>query len=70
MEPESEAQGRLNFKLRERTMPPSWAGRIPTSTFLIEAQRIVDLARQAGLTLRLVGGVAIRLRSVHLEALA
>lgn len=44
-------------------MPPEWDGIVPTEAFVSEAKRIVDKATQAGLTVRLMGGVAIRIHS-------
>jgi hypothetical protein len=48
---------------REIEMPPEWGGIIPSQVFLDEAARIVAAADRAGLTLRVMGGVAIRLHT-------
>lgn len=48
---------------RETEMPPEWGGIIPSQVFLDEARRIVAEAERAGLTLRAMGGVAIRLHT-------
>lgn len=55
---------------REIEMPPEWGGIIPSEVFLEEAKRIVAEAGQAGLTLRALGGVAIRLHTLNHEDLA
>jgi hypothetical protein len=48
----------------EVEMPPEWGGIIPSQVFLDEAERIVSEAERAGLTLRAMGGVAIRLHAL------
>jgi hypothetical protein len=55
---------------REIEMPPEWGGIIPSQVFLDEAQRIVAEAGRAGLTLRVMGGVAIRLHTLEQADLA
>lgn len=55
---------------REIEMPPEWGGIIPSEVFLAEAKRIVAEAKQEGLTLRALGGVAIRLHTLDQEHLA
>jgi hypothetical protein len=55
---------------REIEMPPEWGGAIPSQVFLDEAQRIVIEAERAGLTLRAMGGVAIRLHTMEQADLA
>ncbi|MFQ5946573.1 MAG: hypothetical protein ACE5NC_10055, partial [Anaerolineae bacterium] len=45
----------------EIRMPEEWDGIIPTEVFLHEARRIVDEANDRALTLRVLGGVGIRL---------
>ena len=55
---------------REIEMPPEWDGIIPSRVFLDEATRIVAEAERAGLTLRAMGGVAIRLHTLDQEGLA
>jgi hypothetical protein len=59
-----------SFELVERMLPPEWGGRVPTSVFLAKAQRLVDVAQQEGFVLRVVGGVAVRLRSPELQDFA
>ncbi|MFQ5946422.1 MAG: hypothetical protein ACE5NC_09280, partial [Anaerolineae bacterium] len=46
---------------REIRMPEEWDGIIPTEVFLDEARRIVHEAKERALTLRVLGGVGIRL---------
>jgi len=48
---------------REVEMPPEWGGIIPSQVFVDEAERIVAEAERAGVTLRAMGGVAIRLHT-------
>jgi hypothetical protein len=55
---------------REIEMPPEWGGVIPSQVFLDEARRIVAEAGRAGLTLRVMGGVAIRLHTMEQADLA
>jgi hypothetical protein len=43
----------------KRELPEEWKGIVPTEVFLREAQEIVGKAKQAGLTLRLLGGLSI-----------
>lgn len=49
---------------REIEMPSEWGGIIPSQVFLDEARRIVAEAERAELTLRAMGGVAIRLHTL------
>ncbi len=58
------------LEIEERRLPSDWNGIVPVSVFLDEAQRVVTAARDAGFTLRILGGVAVRLHCVHHEALA
>ena len=44
-------------------MPAEWGGIIPSQVFVDEAVRIVNSAASAGLTLRVMGGVAIRIHT-------
>jgi hypothetical protein len=44
-------------------MPEAWRGVVPSHVFLEEAVRLVEEAESRGLTLRALGGVAIRLHS-------
>lgn len=55
---------------REIEMPPEWGGIVPAQVFLDEAKRIVAEAERAGLTLRVMGGVAIRLHALEQRDLA
>jgi hypothetical protein len=55
---------------REIDMPPEWGGIIPSQVFLNESTRIVSEAERAGLTLRAMGGVAIRLHTLDQVGLA
>lgn len=58
------------LEIEERRLPPEWNGIVPVRVFLEEAQRIVTTARAAGFSLRILGGVAVRLHCAHNEALA
>ena len=51
-------------------MPPEWGGIIPSQVFVDEARRIVREADRAGVTLRAMGGVAIRLHTLEKADLA
>jgi len=42
-----------------RELPGEWNGVVPTEVFIRESERIVDEAREEGLTLRILGGLAI-----------
>ena len=42
-------------------MPPEWGGIVPTEIFLQEGARLVDEASKRRISLRLLGGVAIRI---------
>jgi len=44
-------------------MHPEWGGVVPTEVFLEEGGKIVEAASKAGIPLRLIGGVAIRIHS-------
>lgn len=46
-------------------MPPEWGGKIPTSIFLEEAQRILKAAAEKRLALKILGGLGIRLHSLN-----
>jgi hypothetical protein len=46
-------------------MPEEWGGIIPTDVFLEEGRRIVDEATKRGISLRLLGGVAIRIHCIE-----
>jgi len=46
-------------------MPEEWGGIIPTEVFIEEGKRIVDEATRRGISLRLLGGVAIRFHCVE-----
>ncbi len=42
-----------------RELPPEWNGIVPTEVFMKESERIVDEAKKNGLTMRILGGLAI-----------
>src|SRR3972149_8587087 len=42
-----------------RQLPPEWNGKVPTEIFIRESERIVDEAKNKGLTMRILGGLAI-----------
>jgi len=42
-----------------RQLPPEWNGKVPTENFIRESERIVDEAKSKGLTMRILGGLAI-----------
>ena len=42
-----------------RELPEEWKGIVPTEVFIGESERIVEEARKVGLTLRILGGLAI-----------
>lgn len=42
-----------------RELPDEWHGKVPTEIFIHESEKIVDEARKEGLTLRILGGLAI-----------
>lgn len=46
-----------------RELPEEWGGIVPTEVFLKEAQEIVEKAMREGLTLRILGGLAIAIHS-------
>jgi len=50
-------------------MPEEWGGVVPSEVFLDEARRIVEQGEQQGLTLRVMGGAGIRLRTLRYEDL-
>ncbi len=54
----------------ERRLPPEWGGVVPGEVFLAEGRRIAELAREEGLVLRLLGGVAIRIHCENQAGLA
>jgi hypothetical protein len=55
---------------RETSMPEEWGGVVPSQVFLDEARRIVDQGEQQGITLRVMGGAGIRLRTIGYDDLA
>jgi hypothetical protein len=57
----------MGYEERPVEMPLEWGGAVPTQAFVDEARKIIDKATWSGLTLRLMGGVAIR---IHCEAQA
>jgi len=46
---------------RKIEMPAEWGGMIPTEVFVQEGERLVDEASKRNISLRLIGGVAIRI---------
>jgi len=46
-------------------MPKEWGGIVPSDIFLSEAKKIVDEAKKKDIVLRALGGVGIRLHSLH-----
>lgn len=50
--------------------PKEWGGIVPTEVFIDEAKRIADGGKRAGIILRIMGGVAIRLHSLDFEDFA
>ncbi len=46
-------------------MPPGWEGKVPTSIFIEEAQKILRAASEKGVILRLLGGLAIKVHSLN-----
>jgi len=46
-------------------MPKEWGGIVPSEIFLDEAKKIVDEAKKRDIVLRALGGVGIRLHSLH-----
>jgi hypothetical protein len=59
----------MEEQAREIRMPEEWGGIVPSKVFLDEARRIVDLGEQRGLTLRVMGGAGIRLRTMRYDDL-
>lgn len=55
---------------REIELPPEWGGIIPSTVFLDEARRIVEEAQTKDLTLRVMGGVGIRLHCLDYQDFA
>nr|MDO8078517.1 hypothetical protein [Candidatus Freyarchaeota archaeon] len=51
-------------------MPEEWGGIVPSEIFFEEGKRLVDLANERKLTIRLLGGVAIRLHTKNVEGFA
>ncbi|HUS70529.1 MAG TPA: hypothetical protein VM075_07125 [Anaerolineae bacterium] len=60
---------RMEEQAREIRMPEEWAGVVPSEVFLDEARRIVEQGEQQGLTLRVMGGAGIRLRTLEYKNL-
>ncbi len=60
---------RMEEDAREVQMPAEWEGIVPSHVFLDEARRIVAQGEQQGLTLRVMGGAGIRLRTLECAAL-
>ena len=42
-----------------RQLPSEWNGKVPTEIFIRESESIVDVAKSNGLTMRILGGLAI-----------
>jgi hypothetical protein len=42
-----------------RELPKEWNGIVPTEIFMSESEKVVNQAKQEGLTLRILGGLAI-----------
>ncbi|MCS7113828.1 MAG: hypothetical protein RMJ15_02985 [Nitrososphaerota archaeon] len=47
----------------KRELPEEWGGVVPTEVFLKEAHEIVEKAMREGLTLRILGGLAVAIHS-------
>lgn len=60
---------RMEEDAREIRMPEEWAGVVPSEAFLEEARRIVEEGERQGLTLRVMGGAGIRLRTLQYQEL-
>lgn len=58
------------FKLGERRLPAEWGDVIPTSVLCQEAWHLVERAQAEGLSLRIAGGLGIRLHAQRAEDLA
>ena len=46
-------------------MPPEWEGKVPTSVFLEEAQKILKAPSEKGVILKLLGGLGLGLHSLN-----
>ena len=46
-------------------MPAEWEGKVPTSVFLEEAQKILKAASEKGVILRVLGGLGLMLHSLN-----
>lgn len=55
---------------REVRFPEEWGGIVPSQVFLDEARRIVSEGEKQGIILRVMGGVAVRLRAPQHAELA
>ncbi len=60
---------RMEEDAREIRMPEEWGGLVPSEVFLEEARRIVEEGERQGLTLRVMGGAGIRLRTLPYQEL-
>jgi hypothetical protein len=60
---------RMEEQGAQESMPEEWGGIVPTQVFLDEARRIVAEAEKQGLTVRVMGGAGIRLRTLQYEEL-
>lgn len=54
----------------KRELPKEWGGIVPTEVFLREAQEIAEKAMHEGLTLRILGGLAIAIHSQNRKEFA
>jgi hypothetical protein len=55
----------LSQTASQRNLPPEWNGIVPTKVFFDEALRVIEKSTQAGLTLRVMGGVGIALQCAN-----
>jgi hypothetical protein len=51
-------------------MPAEWGGKVPTQVFIAEAMRIIKAASEARVSLKMLGGLAIKIHSLNEEAFA
>jgi len=59
MEEQSAPMAWMLDKEIKRELPAEWNGIVPTEVFLKEAERIVEVAKSKGLTLRILGGLGV-----------
>ena len=60
----------MEEEIPRRELPSEWGGVIPSECFMEEAKKIVELAGENGITLRIMGGVATRLHCRGFEGFA